>query len=168
MSLSIRPRILSVEEWPTVLAPPARLAALDVGAKTLGLALSTPDWQMATPLTTITRTKWVHDLAALEKALNGYGIQGLVVGLPVNMDGSEGPQAQSVKQTVFNLINSDPAWLSGGVVAFWDERLTTSQALDTLGETMSHGKAKSRGALDAMAAQIILDGALHYLRNHLR
>ena len=79
MSLSIHP----LAEIPRIIAPPVRLAGLDIGTKTIGIALSTPDWQMATPLTTIKRGKWAADLAALDKALTGFGVGGLVVGLPL-------------------------------------------------------------------------------------
>lgn len=162
--LSIR----SLEDLPQFVTPPARLAALDIGTKTIGIALSTPDWQIATPYTTVTRTKWAGDLEALGKALRGYGVGGLIVGLPLNMDGSEGPQAQSVKQTVFNLVKAEPEWLAGGAVCFWDERLSTSAAQDVLSENMSRFKAKAAGALDAMAAQIILESALQHLRIYMK
>ena len=167
MPLSIHPQPLSLDELADMIRPPTRLAALDIGTKTIGIALSTPDWQLATPYTTIRRTKWSQDLAALDTALAGYGIGGLIVGLPLNMDDSEGPQAQSVKQTVFNLLKAEPTWLQGGV-AFWDERLTTATAQDVLSENMSRFKAKAAGALDAMAAKIILESALNYLRNNLK
>ena len=163
MSLSIHP----LEDLTRIVQPPNRLAALDIGTKTIGIALSTPDWQIATPYTTITRTKWAHDLEALDKALAGYGIGGVIIGLPLNMDGSEGAQAQSVKQTVFNLLKAEPKWVTGGF-CFWDERLSTSAAQDVLSENMSRFKAKAAGALDAMAAKIILESALQNLRNNLK
>jgi putative holliday junction resolvase len=160
--LSIRP----LAEMPQILRRPVRLAALDIGTKTIGIALSTPDWQMATPLTTIQRTKWTEDLKALDKALSGYGIGGLIVGLPVHMDETDSPQAQSVRQTVYNLIKSEPAWIaSGGIIAFWDERLSTAAAAELTG---SSEKAKTSGALDAVAAQIILERALKLLTDHLK
>lgn len=163
-TLSIHP----LDDLTRIIRPPTRLAALDIGTKTIGIALSTPDWQIATPYTTIARSKWTHDLEALSKALTGYGVGGIVVGLPLNMDGSEGPQAQSVKQTVYNLIKADPQWLAGGAICFWDERLSTSAAQDVLSENMSRFKAKAAGALDAMAAKIILESALQKLRNNLK
>lgn len=163
-ALSIHP----LENLPDFVRPPTRLAALDIGTKTIGIALSTPDWQIATPYTTITRVKWAVDLEALAKALKGYGVGALIVGLPLNMDGSEGPQAQSVKQTVFNLVKAEPDWMTDGVISFWDERLSTSAAQDVLSENMSRFKAKAAGALDAMAAKIILESALQHLRIYLK
>jgi putative Holliday junction resolvase len=158
MPLSIHP----LAEFTRLLAPPVRLAGLDIGTKTIGVALSTPDWQMATPLGTLSRTKWAADIAALEKMLGGYGVGGFIVGLPLNMDDTEGPQAQSVKQTIFNLIKADPKTLSGPV-AFFDERLSTASARDLLADTPRH-KAKGSGALDATAAQLILERALTDIR----
>jgi putative holliday junction resolvase len=164
MSLSIRP----LSEWLESVHPPLRLAALDIGSKTIGLALSTPDWQMATPLTTVRRSKWPLDLAALDKALSGYGIGALIVGLPLNMDGTEGPAAQSIRRTTGNLIAADPKWIGPpGLVAFWDERLTTMMAEEDALDFGTIKAAKASGALDAMAAQIILERAVTYLRNHM-
>ncbi len=163
-ALSIRP----LGELSQIVQPPMRLAALDIGTKTIGIALSTPDWQIATPYTTITRTKWAADIEALTKALDGYGVGGIIVGLPLNMDGSEGPQAQSVKQTVFNLVSAEPKGLAGIAIAFWDERLSTSAAQDVLSESMSRFKAKAAGALDAMAAKIILESALQHLKQNMK
>lgn len=153
-----------LHEFPQILRPPARLAALDIGTRTIGIALSTPDWQMATPLTTITRGKWVNDLAALAKVFEGCGVGGVVVGLPYHMDGTEGPRAQGVKQVVFNLLKADPPWLRGCPVAFVDERLSTAAAGDLAGHHRSSRAAKQSGALDALAATVILERALALLR----
>ncbi len=166
MPLSIHP----LGELPALLKRPCRLAALDIGRKTIGLALSTPDWQQVTPLGTVTRTsKWHTDVAALEKALKGFEVQALIVGLPLNMDGSEGPQAQSVRQTIANLVAANPASLAHCVVAFADERLSTAGAEEILEERFSRQEAKHSGALDALAAQVILERALAAIaadRNH--
>lgn len=157
MSLSIHP----LSDLPHVLKRPCRLAALDIGRKTIGLALSTPDWNQVTPFETIQRTKWSADVAALEKALRGFEIGALIVGLPLNMDGSEGKQAQSVRQTVQNLIEARPPSLQHCLIAFADERLSTAEAEEILDEHhVSHRAAKESGALDALAAQVILERAL--------
>lgn len=157
-TLSIHP----LEEIAQIIAPPTRLAALDIGTKTIGIALCTPDWQMVTPLTTIQRGKWSVDLAALEKALSGYGIGALFVGLPLNMDGTAGPRAQGVKQVVFNLIKAEPKWLDGASIAFIDESLSSNVAHD-MSMHLSLKHAKSKGALDALAAKNILERALALL-----
>jgi len=158
--LSIHP----LEDLAQNLAPPARLAGLDIGTKTIGIALTTPDWQMVTPLTTIQRGKWSVDLANLERALGGYGIAGLIVGLPLNMDGTVGPRAQGVKQVVFNLIKANPEWLHRTMIAFIDESLSSNTAHDqSMHLSLKH--AKSKGALDALAARNILERALSELQN---
>ena len=160
--LSIHP----LADFTQFVSPPARLAALDIGTRTIGVAMCTPDWQMATPVKTITRTKWVNDLAALHKAMDGFGIGGLIVGLPYLPDGSEGPRAQGVKQVVFNLIKAEPAWL-GGPIAFVDESLSTAAAAEYTAHHKNMKKAKHSGALDAMAACVILERALTDLRQQL-
>lgn len=162
MSLSIH----TLEDFRQNLRPGTRIAALDVGTKTIGIALSTPDLGTAMPLKTITRGKWTVDLAALDKAMTGFDIGGLVVGLPLNADGSVGPRAQGVKQVVFNLIKAEPKWLDGPI-AFVDETMSTvgaRQMLDSLPEQMNNRRAKSSGALDALAAQVILERALTLLQ----
>jgi putative Holliday junction resolvase len=157
--LSIHP----LEELAQILQPPARLAALDIGTKTIGIAISTPDWQMVTPLTTIQRGKWSVDLAALKKTLEGYGVGALIVGLPLNMDDTVGPRAQGVKQVIFNLIKAEPEWLKGAVISFCDERLSTGSAHDnSMHLSLKH--AKQKGALDALAAVDILERALKILK----
>lgn len=153
-----------LSDFPQILQPPVRLAALDIGTKTIGIALSTPDWQMATPLTTITRGKWTQDIAALAKAMDGYGVGGVIVGLPLNMDDSVGPRAQGVKQVIFNLIKADPDWLHGCPIAFVDERLSTADAAELTSHHKNGRAAKKSGALDALAATVILERALTDLR----
>lgn len=173
---SIRP----LHDFPEIIRPATRLAALDIGTKTIGIALSTPEWRqdalnssstttaltasIVTPLATITRSKWVNDLAALEKALQHYDIGGVIVGLPYNMDGSEGSRAQGVKQVVFNIIKAEPAWLGDCPIAFVDERLSTAGAVDLTTHHKNSRAAKKSGALDALAAQLILEKALAELR----
>lgn len=161
---SIRP----LHDFPEIIRPNTRLAALDIGTKTIGIALSSPDWSSATPfvtpLATITRSKWNNDLAALDKALQGYDIGGVIIGLPYHMDGSEGPRAQGVKQVVFNIIKAAPAWLGDCPIAFVDERLSTAGAMDLTEHHKNSKAAKKSGAIDALAAQLILEKALVELR----
>lgn len=165
MTLSIHP----LSDLPQFVVPPQRLVAMDIGSRTIGLALSTPDWQMALPLTTIKRKKWHEDLAALDKALSGYGIGGLIVGLPLNMDDTVGPQAQGIKQTIMNLAETAPKWIdASGVISFWDERLSTAMAQEVMFSHHTTKSAKTSGALDAVAAQIILERALEYLYYNMK
>lgn len=167
MALSIHPPIHPLADLPKLVKRPCRMAALDIGKKTLGLATCTPDWQMVTPLTTITRGKWQMDIQALEKALKGLEIKALLVGLPFNMDDSEGPQAQFVRQTVNDLIASKPRVLDGCVISFVDERLSTAGAENIL-DDRPRREAKASGALDAVAAQIILQRAIDLLHQQER
>jgi putative holliday junction resolvase len=135
----------------------ARLAALDLGEKTIGIAVGDPGHRVASPVTTIRRTKFTKDVAELLRIVDERGIGGLVIGLPLNMDGSEGPRCQSVRQFARNLspIRDLP-------VAFWDERLSTMAVTrDMIGMDMS--RAKRAKVVDQSAAAFILQGALDSL-----
>lgn len=134
-----------------------RLLGLDVGTKTIGLALSDVMRRIATPLETIRRTKFTADVARLLDIALLQGVGGLVIGLPVNLDGTEGPRAQSTRAFARNLgqITELP-------IAFWDERLSTAAAERALLE--ADASRKRRGELiDKMAAAYILQGALDRL-----
>jgi putative Holliday junction resolvase len=141
------------------LAKGERLLGLDVGAKTVGLALSDRGLTVASPLETLRRGKLADDVAALSDLCQARTIGGLVVGLPVNMDGSEGPRCQSVRQFVANLAERGldlPA-------AFWDERLSTA-AVERLLIAEADMTRKRRGeVVDKMAAAYIMQGALDAL-----
>ncbi len=141
------------------LAKGERLLGLDVGAKTVGLALSDRGLTVASPLETLRRGKLADDVAALSDLCQARTVGGLVVGLPVNMDGSEGPRCQSVRQFVANLAERGldlPA-------AFWDERLSTA-AVERLLIAEADMTRKRRGeVVDKMAAAYIMQGALDAL-----
>ncbi len=142
----------------------ARLLGLDVGTKTIGLAVSDSDLTVASPLKTIARTKLVEDAKAIMSIVHMYRIWGFVAGLPVNMDGSEGPRCQSVRQFGENLVGMIDA-LNKEVVplTFWDERLSTMAVERSMLE--ADLTRKRRGELvDKLAAAYILQGALDYLR----
>ena len=149
-------------------APRGRaLLGLDVGKKTIGLALSNPDQSIATPLETIRRTKFTKDMQVLQKIIAEYEIGGFVVGYPVNMDGSEGPRAQSIRDFAIEMQNvlGQGAW-----IALWDERLSTVSVEHTVDKIVEKRKtkinAKSSGLIDKLAAQIILQGALDCINSH--
>src|SRR6266851_1562582 len=99
----------------------SRLMALDLGSKTIGLALSDTRRSIASPLDTIRRTRFAADAARLQALTERHGVGGLVIGLPVAMDGSEGPRCQSVRQFAANLLE-----IFDIPIAFWDERLSTA------------------------------------------
>jgi putative Holliday junction resolvase len=149
---------LDIDAFATALPPRARLLGLDVGTKTIGLAVSDSGLAVASPLETIARSKFTADAATLARIVGTYGIGGLVIGLPVNMDGSEGPRCQSVRQFARNLLEKIELPL-----AFWDERLSTSAVTRSMIE--ADLTRKRRGELvDKLAAAFILQGALDYLR----
>jgi len=135
----------------------ARLLGLDLGTKTIGLALSDVERQIATPLETIKRVKFGLDAAALLKIAAKFEVAGLVIGLPLNMDGSEGPRVQSTRAFIRNL-----APLTSLPIVFWDERLSTLAVTRTLLDADA-SRAKRAEVVDKMAAAYILQGALDRL-----
>jgi putative Holliday junction resolvase len=141
------------------LAPRARLMGLDVGSKTIGLAISDSAFAVASPLMTLKRGKFAADAAKLREITTERGIGALIVGLPVAMDGSEGARCQSVRQFATNLL----AFLDLPL-AFWDERFSTIGAERPLRDAeMSHRRRAE--VIDKMAAAYILQGALDRLKN---
>lgn len=141
------------------LEPRARLLGLDLGTKTLGLALSDEGRTIASPLETLRRTRFTRDAEALEAIIARFKIGGLILGLPVNMDGSEGPRCQSTRQFAANL-ESRPGCPP---LAFWDERLSTQAVTRTLIEADASRRRRAE-LVDKLAAAYILQGALDRLR----
>ena len=139
--------------------PAGRLLGIDLGTKTIGLALSDVERRVATPLETVRRTKFTQDAARLQAIAAQLQVAGLVIGLPLNMDGSEGPRAQSVRSFARNL-----APILGVPIAFWDERLSTAAVTRTL-LAADASRARRAALVDKMAAAYILQGALDRLRN---
>ena len=133
------------------------LMGLDPGTKTIGVAISDGLRMTATSLETIKRTKFSKDAKRLIEIATGRGIVAAVVGLPLNMDGSEGPRAQSVRAFARNITEH-----VGLPVLLWDERLTTVAAERTLLEADLSRKRRAE-VIDAVAAQYILQGALDRL-----
>lgn len=135
-----------------------RLLGLDVGSKTIGLAVSDSDLRVATSIETLARGKFTKDAEILAKMIAERTIGGLVLGLPVSMDGTEGPACQSVRQFGTNL----EAKLGIGV-AFWDERLSTSAVQRFLTNEIDMSRKRRAEVVDKMAAAYILQGALDSL-----
>lgn len=156
--------LLKLEEMPAALAPGERLLGLDVGEKTVGMAVSDPGLSVASPIGVIRRGKIDADVAALAKTFKDYAVGGLVVGLPLNLDGTEGPRAQSVRAFVRNLIYRKEAL--GGVVraTFWDERMSTSAVQRFMIAEADMTRKRRAQVVDKMAAAFILQGALDALR----
>ena len=132
------------------------LAGLDVGTKTIGIALCDAGWSFAGPAETIRRTKFTADLALLRTFAERHSVMGLVVGLPLNMDGTDSPRTQSVRAFARNL---DPLALP---VLMWDERWST-QAVERAMIAADVSRARRADAVDRLAAAHILQGALDAL-----
>lgn len=148
---------IPIEELPARLPAGTRLAGLDLGTKTIGIALSDFGLRIATPFHTIRRTKFGKDAQELLALCARERIGGLVLGLPVNMNGTEGPRAQATRAFVRSL-----APLTALPVTLWDERLSTAAAERAMIEAdMSRRKRAER--IDAAAASFILQGALDRL-----
>ncbi len=133
-----------------------KLGGLDVGTKTIGLAICDAGWHFAGPAETIRRTKFTQDLAALRAFVEREHIVGLVVGLPLNMDGSDSPRTQSVRAFARNLAPLNLPLL------LWDERWST-QAVERAMIEADVSRAKRAGKVDALAAAHILQGAIDAL-----
>jgi putative holliday junction resolvase len=144
----------SPAEFMAALPRRARLIGVDLGTRTIGLALSDVDRQIATPLETIRRVKFTPDVRRLIALVEEFEVGGLVVGLPLNMDGSEGPRAQATRAFVRNLKP-----LLDRPVAFWDERLSTL-AVTRLLIDADASRARREALVDKMAAAYILQGFL--------
>ena len=149
----------TLEELKARLGRNSRLMGLDLGTKTIGLALSDVSLFVASPLETIKRTKFTADAERLLALATQYDVAGLVIGLPLNMDGTEGPRCQSTRAFVRNLEK-----LTDLPVVFQDERMSTQAVTRTLLEADA-SRARRAELVDKMAAAHILQGALDRLRN---
>jgi putative Holliday junction resolvase len=143
-----------------LLNPGQRLLGLDIGAKTIGLALSDVLAMLATPMQTIRRTKFTADAERLAEIIETEGIGGLVLGLPVQMDGTEGPRCQSVRQFAENLLAK-----MNIPIAFWDERLSTAAVQRVLIDEADMTRKRRAEVIDKMAAAYILQGALDFINS---
>jgi putative Holliday junction resolvase len=141
----------------TLLKPGQRLFGLDTGTKTIGIAVSDVMRSIATPLHTIQRVKFKKDAQELLRLAAEHEAGGIVIGLPVNFDGSEGPRAQSTRAFARNLAPLTPLPL-----AFWDERFSTAASERALLEAGASRKRRAE-VIDKMAAAFILQGALDRL-----
>jgi putative holliday junction resolvase len=145
-------------EFASLLLPGQRLVGLDLGTKTIGLALSDVTRTIATPLETIKRVKFTPDVQRLLAIAAEHRIGGFVLGLPVNMIGDEGPRAQATRGFARSLNAISPL-----PVLFWDERLSSAAAERTLLEADTSRRRRAE-VIDKMAAGIILQGAIDRMR----
>lgn len=150
--------ISDADAFAPLLPPGTRLLGLDLGTKTIGLALSDVNRTIASSLETIRRKKFTIDVVTLLAIADEHAISGFVLGLPVNLDATEGPRAQATRSFARNLNKYSPL-----PILLWDERLTTQQATRLLIEADSSRKRRAE-VVDKMAATIILQGALDRMR----
>jgi len=141
-----------------LLEPGRRLLGLDLGTKTIGLALSDVGRTIASSLETIRRKKFSIDMVRLMELIEEHHVQGLVLGLPVNMNGTEGPRAQATRAFARNVNQRTSI-----PILLWDERMTTQAAERLLIEADSSRKRRGQ-VVDKMAATLILQGALDRMR----
>ena len=148
---------LEIDELSSALEKGQRLLGFDLGSKTIGIALSDVMLIVATPMETIQRTKFTIDAERILNIIHEQNVGGIILGLPKNMDGSEGPRCQSTRQFAKNLAEKIDV-----AICFWDERLSTIAVTRTLLE--ADASRKRRGELvDKMAASYILQGVLDNL-----
>jgi putative Holliday junction resolvase len=151
--------ILTPADLKRTLTPGRRLMGIDLGTKTIGLALSDSLRMVATPLVTRARGRFADDAAALAALRREHQVAALVLGLPLNMDGSEGPRCQATRAFARNLLGADdPA------IVFWDERLSTAAVTRGMVEA-DLSRARRAEIVDRAAAAYILQGLLDRLAN---
>lgn len=152
--------ILDLLDLPAALPPRTPVVGLDPGEKTIGVAVSDLTLSIASPLATIQRRKFTLEAEELFALMAGRGAAGVVVGLPVNMDGSEGRRCQSNRALARNLLRLRPEL----PIAFWDERLSTAAVERMLIGEADMTRARRAEVVDKAAAAYILQGALDRLR----
>ena len=150
--------LLALEDLRQATPAGARLVGVDLGTKTIGLALSDVTWTIASPLETIRRGKFAVDSQTLLALLDRHGAGGLIVGLPIGLDGRESPRSQASRAFVRNLLQ-----LRDLPIALWDERLSTAAVQRMLIEEMDASRARRAEIVDKLAAAYILQGALDRL-----
>ena len=151
--------VVDLMQLPDALPRGAPVVGLDLGEKTVGVAVSDTGRMIASPLALIRRTKFTTDAEALFKLMETRGAVGLVIGLPVNMDGAEGPRCQSARAFARNLLR-----LKDLPIAFWDERLSTAAVNRVLIGEADASRARRAELVDKSAAAWILQGALDRMR----
>jgi putative holliday junction resolvase len=143
----------SAADFRAALPTGGRLLGLDVGTKTIGTALCDAGWSIASPAELIRRTKFTADKAALEKLVAAQAVRGLVLGLPLNLDGSDSPRTQSIRAFARNMEQD------GRPILLWDERWSTQAVTRTLLDADA-SRARRAELVDKMAAAYILQGAI--------
>jgi putative Holliday junction resolvase len=151
--------VFDLLDLPSALPAQAPVLGLDLGEKTIGVAVSDARRAIASPLVLIRKGKFTDDANALFALMDGRGAKGVVIGLPVNMDGSEGPRCQSVRAFGRHLLRLNPDL----PIAFWDERWSTQAVQRMMTDEADLSRARRAELVDKMAAAYILQGALDRL-----
>ena len=152
--------MLDIEEFKKKLDKKSRLIGIDPGKKRIGIAISDENKKVATPYTTIVKKDYSSFLAQIQNIVQEYAIKGIVIGNPINMDGSSGSSAQSAKDLGINLSKDVTQ-----NITMWDERLSSEGAF-SLSSNLDINVSKKVQKLDENAAQFILQGALDYLNKN--
>ncbi len=147
--------IVDIRSLRALVPPGRRIMGLDPGSKTIGIAVSDVSGRLATPLETLRRAKFRADALRLGQVVATHEVGGMVIGLPVSMDGTEGPRCQSVRQFAENLLE-----FLDLPTAFWDERLSTAAVERFLIEEADMTRRRRAQVIDRAAAAYILQGAL--------
>ncbi|MEZ5666250.1 MAG: Holliday junction resolvase RuvX [Alphaproteobacteria bacterium] len=151
--------VLDAAAFAAAVSPPTRLVGLDLGTKTIGFAVGDGAWMVAAPVTTIRRRKLQPDLDTLFALMDERRAGGIVLGLPVNMDGSEGPRCQATRAFARELLKRRDL-----PILLWDERLSTSAVERQMIEAADMSRRRRAQEVDQAAAAYILQGALDALR----
>lgn len=155
--------VLDAPEFIAAVTPPQRLLGLDLGSKTIGIAVCDGAWMIATPVQTVQRRKLQPDLDALFALVDDRRAGGLVLGLPINMDGSEGPRCQATRAFARELLKRRDL-----PILLWDERLSTSAVERQMIEGADMSRRRRAEQVDQAAAAYILQGAIDALKLQIR
>ncbi len=150
--------VISLRDLPKFVTNRQRFLALDIGTKTVGLAISDGDYKVASPLETLNRTKFRDDAQRLLAIVDHRNVGGFIAGLPISLDGTEGPRCQSVRQFAENLLA-----VRDLPFAFWDERMSTAAIQRFLIGEVDMTRKRRGEVIDKLAATYILQGALDFL-----
>ena len=151
--------MITIDEFKNKLSSGSRLLGIDLGTKRIGIAISDYNQKVATPLQTLDKSKQGKLIGALESIVAEYDIKGIIIGNPINMDGTYGKSSQSAKDIAINISNKIDI-----PVSLWDERLSTVGAFN-LSSELDINVSKRERHIDKFAAAFILQGALDYLQN---
>jgi putative holliday junction resolvase len=153
--------LCDIEDLKSKLPRASRLCGIDLGDKTVGLALSDSSLMIASPLETLKRKKFTQTATEFSALCDAHNVGGIVIGLPLNMDGTEGRRCQSTRQFITNLIDFGVDF----PIVFWDERLSTVAVERVLIDEADLSRDRRSSVVDKLAAAYILQGALDRLRH---